>query len=382
MDFSLSDVQETLRTEIRRFASEELCEGIEERDREPTFPRELWRRCGTRRIQGLAVPEAHGGRGLDSLSCAVALEALGYGCEDAGLVFSVGAHLLACTVPIWKHGSEEQKARYLSRLCDGSVIAANAMTEPEAGSDAAAIQTRAVPDGDGFRIDGTKTLCTNAPVADLALVFAVTDPEKGFQGGTTAFLVDRETPGYRVGGTLETMGHRSAPVGELTLNDVYVPADAVLGAVGAGAVIFGEAMSWERIGLFAAHLGAMERLLEQSITYARRRKQFGQPIGKFQAVSHRLVDMRVRLEAARLLTYRAASRLDRSRDAAMHAAMVKLFVSESLVQSTLDALQVHGGSGYLAGSPVERATRDALGTTLYSGTSEIQRNIIARWLGL
>lgn len=382
MDFSLTDAQQTLQDDIRRFAREELGDGVNERDREQTFSREGWDRCGTHRLQGLAIPEAYGGRGLDPLSTALALEAFGNGCPDAGLVFSVGAHLLACAVPLWKHGSEEQKERYLPRLCDGSWIAANAMTEPEAGSDASAIQTQAVPDGDGFRLTGTKTLITNAPVADLALVFAVTDAERGFQGGITAFLVERDTPGYRVGRVQEKMGHRTAPVGQLHLEDVRVSPDAVIGGVGAGSVIFGEAMNWERIGLFAAHLGAMERLVEESIAFARRRKQYGQPIGKFQAVSHRLVDMKVRLEAARLLTYRAASRLDQSRDVALHAAMVKLLVSESLVQTALDALQVHGGSGYLTDGPVERAVRDALGTTLYSGTSEIQRNIIARWLGL
>ncbi|MBA2670886.1 MAG: acyl-CoA dehydrogenase family protein [Gemmatimonadetes bacterium] len=382
MDFSLTEDQNVLREEIVRFARQELNEGIQERDREGRFPHELWLKCGEMGLQGLPVPEEYGGVGQDPLSTALALEALGYGCEDGGLVFALCAHLLACVVPIWMHGTEEQKRRYLPGLCDGSRIAVNAMTEPGSGSDAFAMSTRAERDGNGFRINGTKTFSSNGPVADLAVVYAVTDPEKGYFGGVTAFLVEKGTPGFHTGQRFEKMGLRTSPISELVFEDVYVSAAAVLGGIGAGATLFSQSMEWERVCIAATHIGTMQRLLEKAIGYARTRVAFGQPIGKFQAVSHRIVDMKVRLEAARLLTYKAASRLDQARDVAVDASMTKLFVSESLVQSALDTVQVFGGYGFMAEYDVERALRDAVGSTLYSGTSEIQRNIVAGWLGL
>jgi hypothetical protein len=382
MDFSLTEDQKALRKEIVRFAQRELNPGAEERDRRQEFPRGLWLKCGEMGLQGLPVPAEYGGLGLDPLSTAIALEALGYGCHDSGLVFSICAHLLACVVPVWKHGSETMKRSYLPGLCNGTLIAVNAMSEPGSGSDAFAMATRARPDGAGFRITGTKTFSSNGPVADVALVFAMTDPAKGFHGGVTAFLVDKRENGFAVGQTFEKMGLRTAPIGELVFEDVYVPAEAVVGGVGTGASHFVEAMDWERICLFATHVGAMERLLEKSVEYARTRRQFGQPIGKFQAVSHRIADMKVQLEAARLLVYRSAWSLDRKKNVSMDASITKLFVSESLVRTALGTVQVFGGYGFMAEYQVERALRDAIGSTLYSGTSEIQRNIIARWLGL
>jgi len=382
MDFSLSEEQVQLRENIIRFAAEVLNKDVAERDRTQTFSRDLWRRCGEIGIQGLPVPDEYGGSGLDALSCAVALEALGYGCHDGGLVFSLCAHLLSCVVPLWKEGTEPQKRRYLPGLCDGTLIGVHAMSEPTSGSDAFSLQTRAEPDGDGYRIKGTKTFISNGPVADLVIVFAVTDAKKGYHGGVTAFLVERGTPGFLVTQRFEKMGLRTSPLGELVFDDVRVPADAVLGGLGGGASIFTHAMDWERICLFASHVGTMDRLLEKSISHARTRSQFGQAIGKFQAVAHRIVDMKVALEAGRLLTYRAASRLGRTRTVSMDAAMAKLFVSESLVKTALDAVQIHGGVGYMTEYEIERALRDAIGSTIYSGTSEMQRNIIARWLGL
>ena len=333
-------------------------------------------------IQGLPVPEEYGGSGVDALSCVIGLEALGYGCHDGGLVFALCAHLLSCVVPLWKFGDDEQKRRYLPGLCDGTLIGVHAMTEPGSGSDAFALRTRATPDGAGFRINGTKTFISNAPEADLVIVFAVTDPAKGFHGGITAFLVERGAPGFSCGAKFEKMGLRTAPLGELVFDDVKVGPDAVLAGVGAGSGIFTTAMDWERICLGASHIGTMERLLEQSLEYARTRTQFGQAIGKNQAVSHRIADMKVQLEAARLLAYRSAWRLDRVRSVAMDASMTKLLISESLVGAALAAVQVHGGYGFMTEYEVERALRDAVASTIYSGTSEMQRNIIARWLGM
>jgi len=382
MDFSLTEDQLALRNEIIRFARNELNEGVIERDREQIFPHELWLKCGEMGFQGLPVPEEYGGSGLDPLSTAIALEALGYGCRDGGLVFSISAHLLSCVVPIWKYGSEEQKRRYLPGLCKGALIAVNAMTEPGSGSDAFSLSTKAEPVGEGFRINGTKTFCSNGPIADLALIFALTDPEKRSYGGVTAFLVERGTPGFQTSKKFDKMGLRTSPLGELIFEDVYVPGEAVLGGVGAGTTIFTYVMDWERICLFASHIGTMEHLLEKSIEYARTRKQFGQPIGKFQAISHRIADMKVMLEAARLLVYKAAWHLDRARNVPLDGSIAKLFVSESLIKIALDTVQVLGGYGYMTEYEIERVLRDAVGSTLYGGTSEVQRNIIARWLGL
>jgi len=382
MDFSFSDEQKLLRDNIVRFAREALNPGAAERDREQAFSRELWRKCGEIGIQGLPVPEQYGGSSVDPLTCAIALEALGYGCHDGGLVFSLCAHLLSCVVPLWQHGNEEQRGRYLPGLCNGTLIGVHAMTEPNSGSDAFALRTKAERDGAGFRINGTKTFISNGPVADVVIVFAMTDPKKGYHGGVTAFIVERGTPGFSAGPKFDKMGLRTSPIGELVFTDLYVPAEAVLGSVGAGSAVFTASMDWERICLFASHVGAMERLLETSIAYARTRTQFGQAIGKFQAVSHRIADMKVQLEAARLLVYRAAWRLGNTRNASLDAAMAKLFVSESLVQSALATVQIHGGYGFMTEYEVERALRDAVGSTIYSGTSEMQRNIIARWLGL
>jgi alkylation response protein AidB-like acyl-CoA dehydrogenase len=382
MDFALTEEQTILRDNIVRFAREVLNPGVAERDREQVFSRELWRKCGEIGIQGLPVPEQYGGSGSDPLTCAIGLEALGYSCKDGGLVFSLCAHLLSCVVPLWQHGNEAQKRRYLPGLCNGTLIGVHAMTEPGSGSDAFALRTQAEPDGSGFRINGTKTFISNGPVADLVIVFAITDPKKGYHGGVTAFLVESNARGFSAGAKFEKMGLRTSPIGELVFTDLYVPAEAIIAGVGAGSAVFTSAMDWERICLFASHVGAMERLLETSIGYARTRSQFGQLIGKFQAVSHRIADMKVQLEAARLLTYRAAWRLEHARSASLDAAMTKLFVSESLVQTALGTVQIHGGYGFMAEYEVERALRDAVGSTLYSGTSEMQRNIIARWLGL
>ena len=382
MDFNLSSEQKLLRDSIVKFARGELNHDVIERDRTHSFPRDLWRKCAAVGLLGLPAPEDYGGVGAEPLSCAIALEALGYGCRDGGLVFSICAHVLACVVPVWQHGSEAQKERYLGGLCDGTLVGAHAITEPDSGSDTFAMRLRAECTDGGGRLNGSKTFISNGPVADVIVVFAVTDPAKGFHGGVTAFLIERGLPGFSAGQQFAKMGLRTSPVGELVFEDAVVPDDAVLGSVGGGASVFGTAMDWERSLLVAAHVGTIERLLDTSISYARTRSQFGQTIGKFQAVSHKIADMKVHLEAARLLVYRTASRLTTTRSISLDAAVTKLFVSESLVKTALDAVQLHGGYGFMEEYEVERALRDAIGSTLYSGTSEMQRNIIARWLGV
>ncbi|MER2517010.1 MAG: acyl-CoA dehydrogenase family protein [Candidatus Accumulibacter phosphatis] len=382
MDFNLNSEQKLLRDSIVKFARGELNDQVVERDRGQVFSRQLWRQCAAVGLLGLPAPEEYGGVAADPLNCAIALEALGYGCRDGGLVFSICAHVLACVVPVWQHGSETQKTRYLGGLCDGTLVGAHAITEADSGSDSFAMRLRAERIGAGWRLNGSKTFISNAPVADVVVVFAVTDPDKGFHGGVTAFLIERGVAGFSSGQKFAKMGLRTSPVGELVFEDVLLADDSVLGTVGGGASVFGTAMDWERSLLVAAHVGTIERLLETSIAYARSRSQFGQTIGKFQAVAHKIADMKVQLEAARLLVYRTASRLTVSRSISLDAAVTKLFVSETLVKTALDAVQVHGGYGFMEEYEVERALRDAIGSTLYSGTSEMQRNIIARWLGL
>jgi alkylation response protein AidB-like acyl-CoA dehydrogenase len=382
MDFSMTEQQISLREKIVAFAQSELNQDAAKYDKEQVFPADLWRKCALMGIQGLPIDAADGGENLDALSCAIALEALGYGCRDGGLVFSLCAHLLACVVPIWKHGSDTQKQTYLPKLCSGEYIGIHALTEPNAGSDSFAMATRAELEGQGWRINGTKTLISNGPVGHVAIIYALTNPQKGFYGGSTAFLVDTKTPGFSAGPNFDKLGLRTSMLSELTLEKVYVPESAVLGTIGAGSNVFTTAMDWERILLGASLIGTMQRLLETSIAHSRKRFQFGQSIGKFQAISHKIADMKVQLEAAKLLTYQSAWRLDHQKNASLDAAMTKLFVSESLVKAAIDTVQIHGGYGYLTDFEVERSLRDAIGSTLYSGTSEIQRNIIARWLGI
>lgn len=381
MDFAPTAEQRELCAQVLRFARAELDVDLEQRDRESRFDRALWEKCGTLRLQGLMVPEEHGGVGLDPLGTALVLESLGYGCRDAGLVFSICAHLLACVVPIWKHGTEEQKARYLPKLCSGEWIAVNGMTEPGSGSDAFAMRTRAEAHGDGFVLNGSKTFASNGPVADVAVLYASTGAGKRL-GGVTCFLVERGTPGFTAAQRFEKLGLRTSPIGELLLEDCELPASAVLGGVGGGETVFNESMAWERICLVAAHVGTMQRLLEQAVEHARTRQAFGKPIGKQQAVSHRIADMKVRLEAARLLTYKAAWRLDRARDIGLDASITKLYASEALLASALDTVRVLGGTGFMEECDAARALRDAVGGVIYSGTSDIQRDLIARWLGL
>ena len=267
-------------------------------------------------------------------------------------------------------------------LCGGRRIAANAMTEPASGSDINAMVTRAEREGDGFRISGRKIFVSCAPVADIFVVYAITDPSQRKFGGSTAFLIKKGTRGLRVLRRLEKMGLRSCPMAEIELDGVWAGRGDVLGGVGGAALVFSTAMVWERVGLAAVQVGAMRRLLERAIRHARTRRVYSQPIGKFQAVSHRIADMKVNLEAARLLVYRAGTSLDRGDDTTLDAAITKLFVSEALVKTALGTFQTLGGYGYLIREGVERDVRDALAATIYSGTSEIQRNIIARRIGL
>ena len=381
MDFELTDDQRSLRASIVEFARRELNEDVAERDKEGAFSRDAWRKCAELGILGLHVPEEYGGTGSDATTTLVALEALGYGCTDNGLLFSLNAQLWAIETPILRFGSDEQKRRWLPGLADGSVLAAHGMSEPASGSDAFSLSTTARKDGDEYVLDGSKTFVTNAPEAGLFLVFATIDKELGF-AGVTAFLLERDTPGFTVGKPLSKMGLRTSPMSELFLDGCRLPASAVLGKPGLGMRVFDHSMTWERGCILATTVGTMERQLERSLEYAKERRQFGQPIGSFQAVSHKLVDMKLRLETSRLLLYHLGSLLDAGKPTSLESALVKLHLSDSFIRSSMDALQVHGGYGYMTEYELERDVRDAIGSKLYSGTSELQYAIVAKNLGL
>jgi len=381
VDFSLSPEQRELTEAAAAFARRELDQDLAKRDDAGEFPREAWRACAGFGIQGLPVPAELGGGGADVLTTALIMEALGYGCHDNGLLFSLNAQLWSVEQPLVSFGTPQQQRKYLPPMVSGDLIGGHAMTEPDSGSDALHMRSRAERRGDHYLLNGAKQYITNAPVADVLLVYASVQGHAGL-AGLTAFLVDAGTAGLEVTSSFEKMGLRTSPMGEVALTDCLVPAQARLGPEGAGMAIFNSSMEWERSCLFASAVGAMRRQLEECVAYARSREQFGQPIGKFQGVSNKLADMYVRLEAARLLVYRVAWLKQQGRSAPAEAAAAKLFTSEAWVRSSQDAIQAHGAWGYLKDAGIERDLRDAVAGTIYSGTSEIQRVILARMLGL
>jgi alkylation response protein AidB-like acyl-CoA dehydrogenase len=381
IDFEPTEEQRAYCETIVRFAQRELNDAVVARDGVSDFSRDAWEKCGKFGLLGLAVPETYGGSDADGITIALALEALGYGCTDNGLVFSLNAQMWACTAPIVRFGSEAQKKKYLPGLCDGSLIGVQCTTEPDSGSDAFAMSTSAERRGDEYVLNGSKTFVTNAPIADVFLVLARTGASRGL-AATSAFLIERDTAGLNIGKPMDKMGLRTSPMSEVSMADCVVPADQMLGTPGSGMAIFNSYLDWERSYIMASSIGTMQRQLERCIEYARQRQQFGQAIGKFQSVANRIVDMKIRLETARLLMYNLAWRRAEKKRTALEGSMVKLYLSECFLQSSLDAIQIHGGLGYMRDAEIERDTRDAVASRIYSGTSEIQRMMIARRLGL
>jgi alkylation response protein AidB-like acyl-CoA dehydrogenase len=379
MDFDLTPEQQELQEAAIDFARRELNDNVIERDESRTFSHQGWKKCAAFGVLRLPIPEEHGGSGGGPITTIAVMEGLGYGCRDQGLLFSINAHLWTVSIPLLKYGTAEQKAKYLPGLCDGTLIGANGASEPAAGSDIFSLRTRATRDADGYVLNGSKIWVTNGPVGDVFSVYATLDPKRGAMG-VTAFLVEKDTPGLSVSKKLDKMGLRTSPMSEVFFKDCRVPLTARLGREGFGPAVFNCSMAWERASILATCLGTMRRQLERCIEYARTRQQFGQPIGKFQSVANRIVDMQLRYETARLLLYKVGWLMEKGKSADRDAAMAKLYVSEAFVQSCLDAVQVHGASGYMTELEFERELRDAVGSRLYSGTSEIQRNIIAKGL--
>lgn len=380
MDFAWSEEQAAFRKEVLRFAKEELKDDVIERDKNEEFSQELWQKCAKFGIQGLPIPPEYGGGGADTLTTVCALEALGYGCMDNGLIFSINAHMWSSEIPIWSFGTEEQKKKYLPGLVSGG-LGLHAMTEPGSGSDAYSLKTRAEKKGDKYILNGSKTFSSNAPNADVTIVFANLDFSKG-GNGVTAFLVDKGTPGFTVGRKLHKMGLRTSPMAEISLQDCEIPVSNLLGKEFGGQAVFTSSMEWERICILASHLGAMQRIMEVCVKYAKERKQFGEAIGKFPAISNMIADMDVRIETGRLALYKAAWLKSQGRHPLREASIAKLYVAEECVKSCLDAIQIHGGYGYTTEYQLERELRDAIAGTIYSGTSQVHRVIIANMLGL
>ena len=378
---TLSDQPHDLQQSAIAFARQALNHDMISADASEAFSLDAWRHCADFGVLGMPVPKEYGGLGLGLSALLAVMEGLGYGTRDQGLLFSLNAHLWTNTIPILRYGTEAQRQQYLPRLCDGSLIGANAATEPDAGSDIFSMRTRAVRQDDMYVLNGTKMFVTNAPVADLFVAYATLDPALGV-AGITAFIIERDTPGLTISRRLHKMGLRTSPMAEVIFDDCRVPVGQRLGREGRGVEVFDCSMEWERGCILASCLGVMRRQLEECIKHARTRKQFGRPIGKNQSVANKIVDMKVRLETSRALVGRIGELKDQNRPAMLESAMAKLHVSQSFVQSSLDAVQIFGGYGYMTEQQVERDLRDAVGSSLYSGTSEIQRNIIARGLGL
>ena len=381
MDFSWSAQQIELRDATSAFAKNSLDDDLIGRDRDGKFSHDFWRACADFGIQGLPFATEYGGSGQDALTTVLAMEALGSGCKDGGLLFGLNAQMWSVQMPIARWGSEEQKQRYLTRLCSGEIIGAHGMSEPDTGSDAFGLRTTAERKGDGYVLNGTKTFVSNAPMADVFLVFATIDRSMGVMG-ITGFLVDKDTPGFRVGKKIEKMGLTTSPMAELIFEDCVVPVENRLGREGRGATIFNDSMEWERACIMAPCLGAMDRQITTCVKYAKQREQFGKPIAEFQSISNRLAMMKLRLETSRLILYRAAWAKQQGGSAGVEASLAKLHLGDAWIQSCLDAVQIHGGYGYMTEYEAERDLRDAVGGTLYSGTSEIQKALIARGLGL
>ena len=373
--------QKALRKDLQQYF-EPLSAGHVDDDANAEFPREKWdiiRESGVIRIP--FDPE-WGGLGHDPLTLTYVLEHLGYGCHDAGLLFTLATQIVSVAVPLQRFGSDDLKERYLRRLIDGEIIGAHAISEPDAGSDATAMSTMARRDGDHFVINGKKAYCTSGPIADVITVYAQGEECEGGATGITAFLVPTDTPGITVGDPIPKMGLGTSPIGKLEFNDCRIPESHVIGRVGQGFFILEHVMNWEILGIFIMMVGEMQRRMERCIKFAKTRKAFGEPIGANQYIAGRIVDMQIDVETCRKHLYDTAHRFASKRSVTREIAMAKLITSEANLKSALSAVQIFGGRGYMREEGLEKEVRAAVGAPIYSGTNEMQRVRIAAMLGL
>jgi len=380
VEFAFAPEQLELREQVLRFARREIAPRVREHDLRGEFDRQSWRRLGEMGVLGLHLPPEYGGGGASVLSCVAVGEALGEAGVDGGLALSYGAHSFLCADAIAAHGTEAQRRRFLPRLATGEWVGCMALTEPGAGSDVASIATRAERSGSGYLLNGRKLFITNGGIADLAVVYAKTDPSAG-HAGLSAFVVERGREGFTAGRDLHKLGMRSSVTSELAFEDCLVPAENRLGEEGEGFGMAMETVEWDRSTLLAPLLGQLQFLVDRCCGYASERVQFGRPIASFQAVKHKIADLKILLEAARSLVYRVAWCKDQGRPVnPLEAACAKLFLADASLGPTSDALVLHGGYGYCHEYEVERVFRDARLAAIGGGTSDIQKLVLSRLL--
>ena len=376
MNFELSDDQKEIRRSVREFADAEIAPHVARWEKDEHFPREILARMGELGLMGMMVPEAYGGAGADALSYVLAIEELARVSASAAVIVSVNNSV--ASYPIWKFGTENQKTGVLRELASGRALGAYALTEPQSGSDAANQKTRAVRDGSGYLLEGSKAWITNAGEADWYVVMAMTDPSAGTRG-ITAFVVSAKDPGLRVGAPEAKMGLRASRTAAIFLDNVRVPEERRLGGEGEGFTIAMATLDHSRIGIAAQGIGIAQAAYEAAVDYAQTRETFGRKLAEHEAIAFQIADMRVQLEAARVLTYRAALRSETPGVRfSKESSMAKVYATEACNAIAARAVQIFGGYGYSPDYPVERYYRDARVTTIYEGTSEIQRIVISK----
>lgn len=377
MDFDYTPEQIQLRREVREFAAAEIAPHVMEWDENQTFPLEVIKKLGRLGYMGAIFPEEYGGAGLGYVEYSIIIEELSRVDGSVGII--VAAHTSLCSNHIFKAGTEEQKQKYLTKLTSGEWIGCWSLTEPEAGSDAAGTRTTAVREDGCWVINGSKTFTTNAHYADVCVGMAMTD-RTAARHGISAFILEKDTPGFRPGKKENKLGLRASATGEVIFSNCRVPSSQLLGKPGEGFVDSLRILDGGRVSIAALGIGMAQGAYDAALKYAKLRKQFGRPISEFQAIQHKLVDMATKLDASRLLTYRAARMIDAGKRVTRESAMAKLFSSESAVWIANEAVQIHGGYGFIKDYPVEKFYRDVKLCTIGEGTSEIQRLVIARQL--
>jgi alkylation response protein AidB-like acyl-CoA dehydrogenase len=377
VDFEYTPEQVQLRRSVREFAEAEILPHVMEWDEAQTFPLETIRKLGTLGYMGSIFPEELGGAGLGYVEYSIIIEELSRVDGSVGII--VAAHTSLCSNHIFKMGDDQQRQRYLPKLASGEWIGCWSLTEPEAGSDAAGTRTKAILSGEEWTLNGAKTFTTNAHYADVCVAMAVTDRGAG-QHGISAFIIEKGTPGFRTGKKENKLGLRASATGEVIFSDCHLPQSQLLGKRGEGFVDSLKVLDGGRISIAALSIGMAQGAYDAALKYSKVRKQFSRPISEFQAIQYKLVDMATELDAARLLNYRAATMLDRGERVTKQSAMAKLFASEAAVRIANEAVQIHGGYGFIKDYPVEKFYRDVKLCTIGEGTSEIQRLVIARQL--
>src|ERR1700675_3417610 len=377
LNLDLNEEQKLLQRTVREFAENEVKPHAREIDENGRFPRETFRKAAELGLTAVALPESEGGAGFDHVSYSIVIEEISRVCASTGVILSV-QNSLYCD-PIHRFGTDEQKKKFLAPFARGEKIGCYALTEPQAGSNAAALATKAVLKGDRYIVNGAKAWITNGGAADVAIVYVNTQPEKG-EKGITALIVEKGTPGFAVGKEEKKLGIHATACTELSFSDCEVPAGNRIGAEGEGYRVARSTLDGGRIGIAAQATGIAQGALEAALSYAQQRQAFGHPISDFQAIQFMLADMATEIDAARLLVRKAAWKSDTGARFSMEAAIAKLFASELATRATHKAIQIHGGNGYSAEYPVERMYRDARITDIYEGTSEIQRLVIAAWV--